>query len=63
LPSGEVLRGIEELRMSQERAGRIVGLSLGGLWLLISLLAALASDAPQAAAVPPPATVAAADTR
>ena len=33
--------------MSQARVGRIVGLSLGGLWLAISMLAAIAMDAPQ----------------
>jgi hypothetical protein len=33
--------------MSQARIGRIVGLSLGGLWLAISVLAAIAMDAPQ----------------
>jgi hypothetical protein len=48
--------------MSQERAGRIVGISLGGLWLLISLFAALASDTPEAAATSSQ-TVAAADMR
>lgn len=32
--------------MSQARVGRIVGLSLGGLWLGISMLAAIAMDAP-----------------
>ena len=33
--------------MSQARVGRIVGLSLGGLWLAISMLAAIAMDAPE----------------
>jgi hypothetical protein len=32
--------------MSQARVGRIVGLSLGGLWLGISMLAAIAMDVP-----------------
>ena len=36
--------------MSQARVGRIVGLSLGGLWLAISMLAAIAMDATQTGA-------------
>ena len=35
--------------MSQARVGRIVGLSLGGLWLAISMLAAIAMDATETA--------------
>jgi hypothetical protein len=31
--------------MSQARTARIVGLSLGGLWLVISVLAAIAMEA------------------
>lgn len=33
--------------MSQARVGRIVGLSLGGLWLAISMLAAIAMETPE----------------
>lgn len=33
--------------MSQARVGRIVGLSLGGLWLAISMLAAIAMELPE----------------
>lgn len=37
--------------MSQARVGRIVGLSLGGLWLAISMLAAIAMDATETGAL------------
>jgi hypothetical protein len=33
--------------MSQARTARVVGLSLAGLWLAISVLAAIAMDTPE----------------
>ena len=50
--------------MSQAQVGRIVGLSLGGLWLAISMLAAIAMDATGAletAALPVPHVIQATD--
>jgi hypothetical protein len=53
-------------RMSQARTARIVGLSLAGLWLAISVLAAIAMDTThvdpiETASIPSAALIAAAD--
>jgi hypothetical protein len=52
--------------MSQARTARIVGLSLAGLWLAISVLAAIAMDTThvdpiETASIPSAALIAAAD--